>query len=249
MVRALERELRSFPPFAELDADELEALARVCFVQDFPADVTLFWQGNDVDFVHGTLSGHVELSAYHNTRQYTVMVAEPGCLTPIPALAGQAQSLCTARTVTRSRIVLVPVAAVRRLADTNMAFLRAWFEQAVHCFQQLLREVHSRNLQRSSERLATWIFRRLGDHEGPQTVELTYNKRLLAAALGVSPATLARDIESLEEHGVTVKGRTVHVGDVARLRAAANIMPDLMLGPGMGDGGQAPVQPALAVAE
>lgn len=222
----VERDLRTFPLFAGLGDEDCAAIARLSFAQNFPADVTLFWQGNDVDFVHGLVDGHLELSAYHNSRQYTVMMASAGFLTPLAAVAGVEIANVTARTVTRSRVLMIPVPVLRGLAERNHAFLHDAFKETVAVSQALLRELHSRNLQRSSERLATWIHRHLKGVGDEQEIELAYNKRLLASVLGVSPATLARDIEYLAEHGVTFRGRKVRIQSVDALVAVANIIPE-----------------------
>lgn len=222
----VEKDLRTFPLFAGISEEDCAAIARLSFAQNFPADVTLFWQGNDVDFVHGIVDGHLELSAYHNSRQYTVMMASAGFLTPLAAVAGVDIANVTARTVTRSRVLMIPVPVLRGLAERNHAFLHNAFKETVTVSQALLRELHSRNLQRSSERLATWIYRHLKGAGDEQEIELAYNKRLLASVLGVSPATLARDIEFLAEHGVTFRGRKVKVRNVDALVAVANIIPE-----------------------
>jgi CRP/FNR family transcriptional regulator, transcriptional activator FtrB len=223
----LERDIRGFPLFAGIGEEVCARISRVSFTQVFPADITLFWQGNEVDFVHGLVNGHVELSAYHNSRQYTVMMAGAGFLTPLAAVAGSDIAHFTARTVTRSRVVMIPVPVLRSLAEQDPKFLRDVFREAVSVSQALLRESHSRNLQRSSERLASWIYRHLKDGSDDQEIELAYNKRLLASVLGVSPATLARDIEYLAGHGVTFRGRKVRIRSVAELVSVANLIPEL----------------------
>lgn len=45
-----------------------------------------------------------------------------------------------------------------------------------------------------------------------------YGKATLAARLGVEPATLSRDLARLAPLGVTVRGRTLTIGDAKRLR-------------------------------
>lgn len=221
----LERDIGRFPLFAGISPDDIALMSRLSFAQSFPADVTLFWQGKDVDFVHGVVDGHLELSAHHNGRQYTVLMAGAGFVTPLSTVAGIDLATVTARTVTRARVLMIPVPVLRSLAERDPHFLRSVFQETVTVGQALLREFHSRNLQRSFERLAAWIHRQLKDDSDGQEIALAYNKRLLASVLGVSPATLARDIEVLADHGVTFRGRKVKVRSVGELISVANLMP------------------------
>gem|GEM_PF-6494756 len=57
----------------------------------------------------------------------------------------------------------------------------------------------------------------------PCEIRIPYDKATLAARLGVAAAGLSRDLARLAPLGVTVRGRTLEIGNVERLRELAKL--------------------------
>jgi CRP-like cAMP-binding protein len=225
MSSAVMSDFRSIGIFAALSDSVLERIIKESYCQTFPAEVTLFWQGKTVDFVHGVVNGFVELSAYHNSNHYTMLIAGPGSVTPMHSFVGDSACMCTARTVNKARITMTPVHVVRELLSSEPDFARAVLHETVRMNRTLVRELHNRNLRKSHERLAHWIYEQVSQGPDTQDVELAFHKRLLASSLGMSLATLARDIEVLEPYGVSFEGRKIHVRSVRELAEVAHPSP------------------------
>ena len=224
MSRTSDDDFRTISLFKDLDGATLSDVAKASFVQTFPADVTLFGRGSAVTFVHAIFSGAVELSASHAGRHYTMLLRSAGSLLPLNPLAGNDIATCEAHTATRARIALIPVTLVRSLAAREPAVTKAVVQELSALNDALVRELHSRNLQKSHERLASWIHGQLVDGPDEQEVDLVIHKKLLAASIGMSQATLSREIEFLQAYGVAFKGRKIHVRSRSELEKVANLL-------------------------
>ena len=81
-------------------------------------------------------------------------------------------------------------------------------------------------LRTSVERLAAWIIQTCKADGGNQaSLELRFNKRILASRLGMAPENLSRNLALLERYGVHNAGRDIMVEDVRRLAEFAKPNP------------------------
>lgn len=213
--------IRSIDLFRDVPDTVAEEFGRGSFIQNFPPDVTLFWQGKTVAFLQLVISGHVELSAYYNSAQYTPLIVSAGAVLPVGSLAPDGISPVTARTISRCRVAMAPWALVSLLLEREPAFARALLASSAQLGRQLMTQLHDRALKRPYERLASWILAHVAGGPEEQSFELPYHKRLLAASLGMSLATLSRDLEALAPSGVTIENRTVRVRS---LKALENVV-------------------------
>jgi len=89
--------------------------------------------------------------------------------------------------------------------------------------QQSWQEVTDRSS--SLERLANWLLHHARRDEAQGRFLIPYEKKTLAAKLGIAPEVLSRNFAALARHGVKVSGKTVEVTDLAGLEAFARPSP------------------------
>jgi CRP/FNR family transcriptional activator FtrB len=75
------------------------------------------------------------------------------------------------------------------------------------------------------ERLANWILAYDGRAGRQGGFDLPMEKRALANLLGMRPENLSRSLAELADHGVSVRGSRIEIGDVRALRAFARPDP------------------------
>ena len=89
-----------------------------------------------------------------------------------------------------------------------------------------MRLLMNEKLRTSVERLAAWIIQSCKVDGGNQaTLELRFNKRILASRLGMAPENLSRNLALLERYGVRNAGRDIMVEDLRRLAEFAKPNP------------------------
>ncbi|MFO1149098.1 MAG: cyclic nucleotide-binding domain-containing protein [Alsobacter sp.] len=222
------QEVASLTLFKDLSEPQASALASESYCATFPSGMTLFWQNTPVKHLHVILSGHVSLTTYHAGHEHNVLMPGQGCAFPLAALAGEGAALTTARTVTTCRIASTPIELVRSLMEQNHAFALALLRQSVTLSKVLIEESHVRSLRKPYERIAVWIRQNMNLSADGQTAPLPYPKLTLAAALGMSPATFAREADKLMAHGIVFERDRVHVSSLAALDRIAQARPEVV---------------------
>jgi CRP/FNR family transcriptional regulator, transcriptional activator FtrB len=225
-VRSVDADnIRTLPLFKNMQDEKFEALIQPAFLQRFPPHVTLFERGLSPDFLHIVLEGSVELFARHDDRETTVGVIRPVTAFVLAALVRQQPLLTAARTLESSRILMIPAEIVVSTMRTDIGFANAVADEIAGAYRGMVKELKSQKLRTSVERLANWILREQKGHGDVGEFDIPFDKRTLAARLGMTPENLSRNFATLTRHGVEVQGRTIRIKDRDALVTLANPDP------------------------
>ena len=221
-MRAQEiEEMRRLPLFADVDTAHTEALLRVSFLQRFPAYVELAREGEPADFLHVVVDGQVEVFSAYRDRETTVAVLGPGHSFIVAAVILDKVYLKSARSLSPARVLLIPAAAVRQVFAADGAFARALAQELAYAYRSLVKELKNQKLRSSLERLANWLLAHDAETGAKGRFSLPFEKKILAARLGMAPEVLSRSFASLVPYKVAVNGSTVEIRDVDELRKLA----------------------------
>lgn len=220
-------QIRSMHLFQSMADDHFEVLIRAAFLQRIPRHVTLINEHERPDFLHVVAEGAVELYSGHGRRETTLAICRPVTTFILAAVIRDLPYLASGRTLEASHILMLPAENVRNVFDADPAFARAIVRELSRSFRGVMKELKSQKLRTSAERLANWILAR--DSQNGQTGRFTlpYEKRLLAARLGMTPENLSRSLGQLAEHGVSLAHKDVVIDDPVRLTAFARPSPSL----------------------
>lgn len=220
-------DVRHLPLFRDMEQANFDELLARCYVQNFPAGLEMIRQGDPADFLHVMLGGAVELYAKWNGREATMAVVHPLSSFILAACVKDAPYLMSARTLERSRIILIPAADLRALFRRDTAFAVSVVNELAACYRAIARNTKGLKLRTSRERVASYLLRQSRLAENAASYRLPVEKRLLASYLGMTPENLSRTIKALESHGVKIDGTRVVITDRARLTALAQ--PDILI--------------------
>ncbi len=220
-------EIRRLPLFRDMMSQTFDSLMQVSYDQTFPGQLELFRQGETAGFLHIVVEGVVELHAGWQGREAVMGVVRPVSAFILAACVRDAPYLMSARTLERSRIVLLPAtdlrAAMRRDPDRAMATMG----ELAASYREMVRHAKNLKLRNARENLAAWILRRSEHAGGAVGFNLPVEKRHLASYLGVTAESLSRTIRALREDGVIFDGHRVIIVDIEKLRALARLDPML----------------------
>jgi CRP/FNR family transcriptional regulator, transcriptional activator FtrB len=219
------QDIRKLDLFSKMADERFQSLMRGAYVQNFPPQIELITEGEPSDFLHVVLSGSVDLFSRWNGRDTSMATVRPISTFILAATIKNALYLMSARTLEKSRILLIPSQDVRAIFDVDGNFARAVVTELAQCYRAVIKTQKDLKLRTSLERLANYLLRQQRRAGGGTTFDLDFEKRRLASVLGMTPENLSRAFKGLQPYGVTVDGTRVTVGDQADLERFAKPSP------------------------
>ncbi len=205
----------------------LETLLSNSYLQRFPAGVELVRENEPADFLHVIVDGRVDVFATYRDRETTVAVLGPGHSFIVAAVVLDRIYLKSARTLTPSRILMLPAEAVRNVFGVDAKFARAIAEELALAYRAVVKEVKNQKLRSGLERLANWLLAHDVENGSRGAFDLPYDKKILASRLGMAPEVLSRSFAALADYDVQVTGRNVTLRDRAALTKLAKPSPTI----------------------
>lgn len=213
--------------FSGVDAAHVDAMLRVSFLQRFPLGVELVSEGEPADFLHVIVAGKVEVFSGYRDRETTVAVLGSGQCFILAAVVLDRIYLKSARSLTPAQILLIPADAVRRCFAEDAAFARCLATDLAQAYRMVVKELKNQKLRSGLERLANWLLAHHAEIGGDLRFELPFEKKVLAARLGMAPEVLSRAFAALLPYKVKVKGPLIEIRDVEALRTLARPTPTI----------------------
>lgn len=215
-------QVRTLPLLRTMAEHNLSTLLQGAFLQRFPVHVELIREGEPADFLHVIVDGQVELYARYRGRETTITVLNsPSCFI-LAAVMLDRPYLKSARVLSPSRILLIPVESVRSMFTIDNAFARAISHELSFAFRGLVKELKNQKLRSTIERLAAWLVRFNSEHGLNNEIILPFDKKVLASRLGMVPEVLSRTFVNLKDYGVKVEGPRITIGDLQALQKLAS---------------------------
>ncbi|MBV1903172.1 MAG: helix-turn-helix domain-containing protein [Marinosulfonomonas sp.] len=218
-------ELQKLKLFADMTPAHFQDLIRAAYVQTFPPHVDLISEGDHGDFLHIVVSGSVELYSVWNHHETSMATVRPVSSFILAATIKNGPYLMSARTLEKSRIVLLPSIDVREIFDRDSGFARAVVRELANCYRSAVKDTKNLKLRSSLERLANYLIRSHMRSNEALVFELTIKKRRLASFLDMTPENLSRAIKSLRSYGVQIDGTRVTITDMNALLKLAKPSP------------------------
>ncbi|PIE15089.1 MAG: transcriptional regulator [Rhodobacterales bacterium] len=217
--------IRSLMLFQDMAEDSFSQLVRAAYVQDFPPQVDLILEGDRCDFLHIVVDGSVELFADWNRHETAMTILRAGATFILAAAIRDAPNLMSARTLEKTRVIMLPAEDVRSVFQQDPEFARAVVMELAHCYRGAVKSIKGLKLRTSLERLANYLLKWQKKNGLPDTFTLDIEKRKLASILGMTPENLSRAIKNLRPYGVLVDGQNVQITDPQALTGLAKPSP------------------------
>lgn len=217
--------IRRLDLFAGMDEARFDNLLRLSFLQTFPPQLEIIRAGDSADFLFVLVEGAVELFASSNGRETSLMLIAPVSSFILAAVFNDAAYLTSARTLSKSQLLMIPAEAVRAAIGEDSALADAAMRELAVAYRSLVRLLKEMKLRPGVERLANFILRESRKRGTPDKIVLPTNKRTIAALLGMTPENLSRALGSLAAHGLRVSGPTIRIENRAALERFARPDP------------------------
>lgn len=214
-------EIRSLQLFKNISDASFASLVRGAYVQNFPPHTELITEGDSADFLHIVASGKVELFSSWEGRESCIDFLEPYGAFIIAASIRDLPYLMSARTLTKSRVIMIPSHDVRDVFEQDSAFALSILDELAESYREAIRNAKNIKLRTSVERLANYVLKQHNSNILAGKITLPVEKKKLASFLGMTPENLSRALSALKHYGVQVSGQSIEVTDPGALESFA----------------------------
>lgn len=211
--------------FSGCRRETIIALLEGAFLHKFPERIDLAREGDAADFLHVVVSGAVELYARYRDRETTIEVIGPPNSFIAAAVVLDRPYLKSARVIEPARILMLPAASVRKALGEDAGFALRISTELATAYRYITKDLKNQKLRTGLERLANWLVWRDREVGASHRVLIPFDKKVLAAQLGMVPENLSRGFATLARFGVKVKGAQVEIGDPRALEQLAKPDP------------------------
>ncbi len=210
--------VRSTPLFGTVSQEVAQSLIGNQPVSVHKKGDTLFRQGEPADSFFVVLGGWVKL--YRVTpdgNEAVVGVFRCGETFAEAAMFLGGRYPVSAEVVTNARLVRVDGQLLRRRIKEQPELALSMLASASYHLKYLVEHIEHIKVLSAPQRLAEFLARLSPVKEGSATIELPYEKALLANRLGMKPESLSRALAKLRPLGVSVDREQVSIVDVTLL--------------------------------
>jgi CRP/FNR family transcriptional activator FtrB len=217
--------VRRISLFSTLSDKHFDDLLQMAYLQSFPTNVQLTTEGDSAEFLHVIVQGTVELFSNSNDRETTMFVLKPVSTFNLSAVLEDAVYLMSARTKDSAKVLMIPAENVRKVMEADSVFAHAMVAELAKRYRVVIRSLKEHRLRSGLERLANYLLRMNERTPRMGHIELTEDKRDLAARLGMTPEYLSRAFVKLKKYGVEVNGRKICLTNLNDLKHLAKPNP------------------------
>lgn len=174
----------------------------------------LFHKGDTVDGVYCVLSGTIKLSINQiDGREAVIEIFHEGHSFAEALAFNDATYPATASALQDSVVLRVPKPFLKQSILQQPETAEAVLAGIVLHLHKLVRQIESLKTNSAQERLVQYILTATDDQQTSARLEVPFEKKILAALLGVTPETLSRLFKQLQSHGVSLEKRVITVRD------------------------------------
>ncbi len=222
---AVHDDLRRHPLWATCRAETIDSLLQNGIRRTFAPREIVDEEGTTAQWLHLVLSGAVELFSRYRRQETEFAVIEAPHSFVIAAVVTNGLLLTSARVFEPSELLMIPAAAVRQAFDSDEMFARNAAIELAHSYRAVTRELKCQTLLTSVERIAKWLIERDAATGGSRVVRVPFEKRGLAARLGMAPEVFSRGLATLARHEIRVRGPDIEIRDLESLGRLAAPQP------------------------
>lgn len=221
MPEAIIPVLRTFPMFSDAKESTLRALVPNCIFQSFSAGITINKTGQVPAYIYCLRSGSVEGWARLNDAETILASTSAPMVFEVATAIQNHASVLAIVTREQCETIAIETSAFLQAIHDDQAVCHAALVHASQINLMMIDRLLDHKLRTAEERLGRWILNQMTHSGNSATVEIGFSKRALAYELGMSPANLSRLFAVLRENGVEVKGKSMTISDIDKLKRLA----------------------------
>jgi CRP-like cAMP-binding protein len=217
--------LANLPLFKEASAEEVDRVAQGTRTVHAERGETLFHKGDPAEGFYLVVYGQVKL-AFTSAQgaDKVVEIIGPGMSFGEAVMFLESPHVVYAQTLADSLLLHISKTVVFNELERNAKFARKLLGGLSRRLHGVISDVEAYCMHSGAQRVIGYLLRdaEQAAQDGEANVSLPVNKGVVASRLNLTPQHFSRILHELSEAGLlSVDGRTIHIADVAKLRAAS----------------------------
>ena len=214
-------QLKALPLFSKMTENGLASLLDAALLQQFPTGVILIHEGDHADFLHVLVDGLVEIFTEQDGGEWGISLINPISTFILAAVVSDQPYLNSARTLSDSRVLLIPAQSVRAIFEQDIAFARIVAQELAFAYRSTVKKLKGYMARSSVQRVANWILAEAKRDSSQANIVVPFDRGTLASHIGTTRENLSRSLAMLTEHGVRIRGREIVIDSKELLEAFA----------------------------
>lgn len=207
----------ALPVFKGLPDNLLDDLLRNASMQHFSPGELIIRQGEFTSTLHVILRGIVDLTHVSSRSECGVLLlSAKDLLLPATTLFSE-PALVSARALTNVETLTLDGATIETALTRSTMLTNNFMKAMSGQWRMAVRNILDLNCRSAAQRVGAFLLR-IADLQ-PEAIapELPIAKRHLAVRLGITAETLSRMLQTVADHGLHLRGRTIVVRDRAAI--------------------------------
>lgn len=214
--------LQSNSLFGGLSEDSLRIITNNAAPRDFPKKTLLFQEGDKADHFYIVLHGLVKLfRCSYDGNEAVIHIFGRGENFAECAMFLNAVFPVSAEVVSPARLLRIDGAVIRRVIQEQPDIAFAMLASASRHLKQLVDQIEQMKVHTGPERVAEFLLGLAPARTGTVTIDLPYEKILIANTLGMKPESFSRALAKLRNIGVTTVNDHINISNVEKLASFA----------------------------
>lgn len=212
--------LSDFFLFRELSSEQIEQIATQSRVMTFPKGQGVFKEGDPAQGLYILLSGQLKLAITSpQGSERIISIISPGESFGEAILYLERQFPLYAKATLDSQVLLIPKNLIFGVLDSDPHYARKMLAGLSIRMHQLVQNIEMLSLQNSTQRFIGYLLQISAKAEDATKIRLPANKATIASLLNLTPETLSRILNKLQQLGlIEVDGNDLTIADVKKLR-------------------------------
>lgn len=208
--------------FGSLDPTVFQEVLAGAWVRKVSRGEVLFMQGDPAKYCYVVLEGWIKLYRLMPRGDEAIVAVFTRGQSFAEAVAFMSASFpVSGEAITEGRLLCVPIDTLIALIGRNPRIALAMLASISRHVHHLVQQIAELKSHTGPQRVAEFLVSLAPVEAGPCTIELPYEKALIAGRLGMKPESLSRSFMRLREVGVTIQQARVAIRDVEELHAFA----------------------------
>lgn len=217
LIHPTRDELAQLPIFHGVERHLTDQLLDRCSSRQFRSGSLIVRQGDRTPALHVVLRGIVDLTLITGKSECGVLLlSSKDLLLPATTLFHE-QALVSARALTNTRILLLAGEDVEAAFRQSTAFAANLMKPMSGQWRMAVRNILDLNCRSAAQRVGAFLLRIADLQSDTSSPVLPIAKRHLAVRLGITAETLSRMLQTVADHGLYLRGRTIVIRDRAAI--------------------------------